>query len=195
MRIVIAALSGLVLASSPVAAQDKQSEPDKPLTERQVTATDVVATPMDDLNLRKKEIPQLLLTAQERPYDLTGLQRCSQIAAAVGELEAMLGDDIDVGVATGRTITPGSVAREAVRVFIPFNGLIREISGANGQERKLQTAIYAGTARRSFLKGVGQARGCRYPARSATNDVLIARDARLKPPRDAVQPAVSGKQR
>ena len=33
-------------------------------------------------------IPSLLIAAQENPYDMTGLSRCSQIAAAVGELDA-----------------------------------------------------------------------------------------------------------
>ena len=56
--------------------------------------------------------------------------------------------------------------------FIPFRGLIREISGANEQERKLQLAIYAGSTRRSFLKGVGYQRGCPWPARPATPAML-----------------------
>jgi hypothetical protein len=32
----------------------------------------------------------------------------------------------------------------------------------------MQAAIDAGIARRAFLKGYGQARGCRYPARAVT---------------------------
>lgn len=168
-------LAGITLASTPAMAAQDKPESDKPITERDLSATDVAATPLDDLNLRKQDIPLLLLTAQERPYDLTGLRGCPQISAAVADLNAMLGDDIDMPPAEKGGVSAGRVAREAVRVFIPFNGLIREISGANGQERKLQAAVYAGTARRSFLKGVGQARGCRYPARAVTQDVIVAR--------------------
>lgn len=176
-------LAGIALASTPaLAAQPDKSEPvktedaAKPLTDRDVSATDVVATPMSDLNLRKTDIPTLLLLAQDQPYDLSGLRRCPQIAAAVGDLDAVLGDDLDVPQDEKNGMSAGRVAQAAVGAFIPFRGLIREISGANGQDRKLQAAIYAGTARRSFLKGVGEARGCRYPARSATPAVIAARE-------------------
>lgn len=37
-------------------------------------------------------------------------------------------------------------------------------------ERAARHPIQAGLVRRAFLKGVGEERGCRYPARSATRD-------------------------
>lgn len=179
LRLHFLTLAAAVAAFLPAAAmaQDKPAEPAKPITERDVGAKDVALTPLSDLNLRKGEIPPLLIAAQERPYDLTGLSRCPALAAAVGELDAVLGEDLDVAQAKGQTLSAGRVAQSVARAFIPFNGVIREISGANNQERKIQTAIYAGTARRSFLKGVGQQRGCRYPARSATPQVIAAAQA------------------
>jgi len=165
-------------ASAPSSAQDAG----KPVTDRRVTAVDVAATPMSDLNIRKDEIPAKLLAAQAAPYDLAGLTRCSQIAAEVGELDAMLGDDIDLPTADrGRLggLSAGRVAQSALGSFIPFRGVIREVSGANEQERKMLVAIQAGVGRRAFLKGVGQARGCRYPARSATSSVLARRSAAM----------------
>jgi len=182
------AVAAAALAALPVAGQaqkkadadTKSEDPEKPITERDVGAKDVALTPLSDLNLRKGEIPPLLIAAQEDPYTLRGLTRCSQYAAAIGELDAVLGDDIDVAVAHGRTISPGRVAQSVAGSFIPFRGVIRELSGANAQERKIQAAIYAGTARRSFLKGVGQQRGCRYPARSATPQVIAAVQAQLE---------------
>ena len=154
-------------------------EPEKPLAEKDVTATDVAATPITDLNIRKDEIPALLIAAQEQPYSLAGLGRCSQIAAAVGEFDAVLGDDIDLPQGQTRRTSAGRVAKSVVGAFIPFRGVIREISGANKQERLFQAAIQAGVARRSFLKGVGTARGCRYPARAATAEVFAQRVADL----------------
>ncbi|NBW76296.1 MAG: hypothetical protein EBR34_10910 [Sphingomonadaceae bacterium] len=142
-------------------------EPDKPMTERSPSMGDAVATPASDLNLKKDTIPPLLLTAQDRPYTLVGLRRCPEIAAAVGELDAVLGPDIDLPAEARNGMTAGRVAQAAVGSFIPFRGLIREISGANEQERKIQAAVQAGMARRAYLKGVGEARGCRYPARAA----------------------------
>jgi len=55
-----------------------------------------------------------------------------------------------------------------VNSFIPFRGILREVSGASEHQRRIRAAIQAGLARRGFLKGVGETHGCKYPARSAT---------------------------
>ncbi len=167
-------LAALALPASAAISQ----EPGRPLTEREITAVDVAATPMSDLNLRKSDIPPLLIAAQDKPYDMTGLSRCSAIAAAVGELDAVLGEDIDMPRAAGQKMpSAGRLAQWAVGSFIPFRGAIREISGANEQERRMLVAINAGQARRAFLKGAGQARGCRYPASAAPPELVAARAA------------------
>lgn len=182
--VLLAAWTALLASPGVAAAQDK---PEKPVTQTEPDAVDVVTTPATDLNLRKNEIPALLVAAEQRPYVLRGLGSCSQLATAIGELDAVLGDDIDVPQAEGRRMSPGRVAQSVVGAFIPFRGVIREISGANSHDRALQAAILAGVARRSFLKGIGQARGCRYPARSATLEVYNQRIAALteghEPPR------------
>jgi hypothetical protein len=72
------------------------------------------------------------------------------------------------------------MAQSVVGSLMPFRGIVREISGANDQRRKVQAAIEAGYARRAFLKGVGQERGCRYPARSATREVWDRRVAEIE---------------
>lgn len=178
-------LSAVALATAPALAEPGDADqPDKPITQRDVTAKDVVATPATDLNLRKDEIPAILIAAEERPYVLRGLDTCRQLAAAIGELDAVLGEDVDVPQAEGRRTTPGRVAQSVVGSFIPFRGLIREVSGANSRDRALQAAILSGVARRSFLKGIGQGKGCRYPARSATLEVFNARMAALKEGRE-----------
>jgi hypothetical protein len=189
------AAAGLTLAAAPAFAQQRQSAPteadkapDKPITERDVGAKDVALTPLSDLNIKKGEIPQILLDAQDDPYDLTGLARCPQIAAEVGELNAVLGDDLDVAVAKRGSVSAGRAAQAALGSFIPFRGLIREVSGANAQDRKIQAAINAGSARRGFLKGVGQQRGCRYPARSATPAVIAQADADARAAENAKNP-------
>ncbi len=43
---------------------------------------------------------------------------------------------------------------------MPFRGWIRRLSGAERHARDVAAAIAAGTARRAFLKGVGQGRIC-----------------------------------
>lgn len=171
---IVAVLAGAALLA---AAPAHSREPDKPITDRDPDAVDVATTPVGDLNLRKDEIPPVLIAARQDPYSLSGLGRCRQIASAVEELDAILGDDVDIPQVGGKSIRPGKLAQWVVGSFIPFRGLIREISGANEQERQLQLAIQAGVARRSFLKGWGQAKACKYPARPATAQVLVARQA------------------
>ncbi|MGH6788021.1 MAG: hypothetical protein ACREBO_14435 [Novosphingobium sp.] len=169
--VLLLACPSLAAASAP--DESKPAEPDKPVTERSPSMGDAALTPASDLNLRKDEIPPLLIAAQSRPYDLTGLRRCPQISAAVSELDAMLGPDFDLPAGERDKITAGRVAQETVGAFIPFRGLIREISGANAHERRLQTAIIAGSARRAFLKGYGEAKGCKYPARSVSYMAVV----------------------
>jgi len=159
-------------ATTPATAPAKPAEPVKPVTQREPDAADVVATPITDLNMRKDEIPQVLLDAQLAPYSLRGLTRCNRIGAEVARLDTVLGDDIDIAQYEERRLSAGKVAQSVVGGLIPFRGLIRELSGANEHERRFQAAIYAGYMRRSFLKGIGQQRGCGWPARSATPEML-----------------------
>lgn len=59
MRFALALPMVMVLAAAPALADD----PPKPVTDTQVSAGDVAATPASDLNLKKDKIPDLLLTA------------------------------------------------------------------------------------------------------------------------------------
>ena len=163
-------LSGSALAQAPSSTPAPTTE--KPITQRDPSAVDVIATPATDLNLRKGEIPPILIQASTNPYGLSGMRRCGDLAAEVTRLDAVLGEDIDIAQTPSRKVSAGKVAQSVVGSFIPFRGLIRQISGASEQERRLQLAIYAGSARRSFLKGIGYQRGCAWPARSATPEML-----------------------
>lgn len=184
-RLILASLSVLAVSAAPAVAQSsgqqkQATQAPAPVVKRDVDAMDVATTPITDLNLRKDEIPQLLIDAQVRPYDLNGLTRCNQISAQIEQFDAMLGDDIDLPQSAGQRVSAGRVAQSVVGSLIPFRGIVREVSGANDQRRRFQLAIEAGIARRAFLKGVGQQRGCRYPARSATREVWEQRVAEIE---------------
>ena len=159
--------TGLCLVATSALAQG-QDKAKRPITDQNVSATDVAATPIDDLNLRKKNVPDVLIAAQDAPYSLRGMRTCAQFSRAITGLNVVLGDDIDVAQAKGQRVNTGLLAKSAIGSFIPFEGVIKEISGANAHERSVQSAIYAGSVRRAFLKGVGQTRGCPYPARAAS---------------------------
>lgn len=159
-----------------------------------VTAEDVASTPLSDLNLKKDEVPPILLSAREATYDLGGLRTCRAIGAEIVQLDAVLGPDIDVASDKTRDEkrgnAVGNVAKSVLTSFIPFGGVIREVSGAASRERQWQVTLYAGASRRAFLKGYGQARGCRYPARAATAAQAAALQAKAEAASD---PSAAGK--
>jgi hypothetical protein len=185
MRIVSIAALALALSAAPALAQTA-------VDPENVKAEDVVMSPLSDVNLKKKDIPAVLDAALAGPYDLSGIQSCAGFATAISDLDVVLGDDIDVAAEkTGDEKmgnSAGTIAKSVIGSFIPFRGVIRELSGANAQERGWQRAIYAGAVRRAFLKGMGQSKGCAYPARPATAEVLASLVAQRQASLDAKKP-------
>jgi hypothetical protein len=171
-RFAVAAVLACALAATPAFAQNDGGT--TPVTNREVGAKDVAQTPLKDLNLRKDPIPEVLLRAVDAPYSVDGLSKCSHYVAAVEELDAVLGIDFDVASPEDRRISAGRVAQSIVGSFIPFRGVVREVSGAAKHERDFQEAILHGMMRRAFLKGMGLKLGCEYPARPA-DDATRAR--------------------
>ena len=174
-HLTFASIGALALLSVPVFAQTA-------VAPANVKAQDVARSPLSDLNVRKKDVPVVLEAAMARPYDMGGIKSCKGLMTAIMDLDVALGDDIDV--ATGEKSdmenvgnSAGAIAKSVIGSFIPFRGVIREVSGANAQDRLWNKALYAGTARRAFLKGIGEQRGCAWPARSATPAVLAKRAA------------------
>ena len=202
MRVAIPfAIGAMILAVSPVVAQTVVD----PTNER---ADDVVLSPLDDVNLRKKAIPPVLLAAIDNPYSMAGLKSCASFSAAITSLDGSLGDDFDVVQDKTRDEKrgngAGSLAKAVIGGLIPFRGVIREVSGANGQQRNWDRALYAGSVRRAFLKGIGQTKGCAYPARPASEKIVAMltakRDAeaaakKVKPEVASASPAVTTKRR
>ena len=167
------ALSALTLAAPALGQTAVDPENTKP--------EDVVMSPLSDVNLHKKDVPAVLDAALADPYDLTGIKSCAGYTTAIQSLDAALGDDIDVARDKTRdekmSNSIGSIAKSVIGSFIPFRGIIREVSGANAQKQAWERALYAGSVRRAFLKGMGQSKGCAYPARPATPQVIAMLDA------------------
>ncbi|GGZ08190.1 hypothetical protein ACFSTD_08295 [Novosphingobium colocasiae] len=180
----IAAAAGTLLVMPAQARQDKpadakQEKAERPLTDGNPNLVDAAKTPLSDLNIDKKDIPPTLTNAIAEPYTLDGLKGCKKLSSAITELDGILGPDIEMPQEDREKLSSGRIAKWVVAKFIPFRGLIREISGANDQEVQLRTAVQAGMARRAFLKGVGEARGCKYPARPAPASMIAARKAEI----------------
>lgn len=131
--------------------------------------------PLDDLNLRRQQIPMVLLQAEANPYDQRGLNRCATIGAEIVRLDEALGPDTDEPPPQDGSYRSERAADAAARAtlnavrdtttdFIPGRSWIRRLSGAEQHSRHVQSAIQAGRMRRAFLKGMGMQRNCAPPA-------------------------------
>ena len=162
-----ALVAGLIV-STPAAAQ-------KVVTDDTVTVGDVAKSPLEDLNLAKDPIPPALQRALEEPYRDPGLNNCADIRNEIGDLDAVLGDDMDTDPHSDEHRTSvGRMAQNVLSSLIPYRGVIRSLSGANRHEREFKESIAAGMMRRAYLKGMGQAMGCPYPARPAPPEMIAA---------------------
>ena len=136
---------------------------------------DAVRTPFSDLNLVRKDIPEVLRVAHKEPYAIPKDPSCEGIAKEVTTLDAALGADLDTPASENNPSliergadalgdSAGGAIRGAVEGLIPYRSWIRRLSGADRYSREVVAAIAAGTVRRAYLKGIGQAQGCREPA-------------------------------
>jgi len=162
MSISIFVKSGLALALAAIALNPAYAQQEK---EKGVDVKDVASTPLEDIGVMGKDIPDVLQIAARDPYDYDGLTTCNAIVAEIASLDQVLGEDYDLAGETEAGINVNSAAKGVVGSLIPFRGIVREVSGAAGDQRKAQAAVTAGMVRRGYLKGLGQSRGCTYPAR------------------------------
>ena len=143
------------LAAAPLAAQ-VMPEPD---------AGEVAKTPLRDLNIDGRDIPEVLVAAERDPYATAGLDQCNAIVADIAALDGILGADYDIAEDRGGDrISEGRIGQSVVGSILPFRGILREVTGAAENDRRLRAAYTAGMVRRAFLKGWGLGRGCAYPA-------------------------------
>lgn len=142
---------------------------EEPVPESDVAVDEAVAkpawSPLAEVDLRGGEIPAVLEQALAMPYLRPEPTNCASLAAAIAELDAVLGEDFDKQSATAdQDSFAFYVLTSGIRGLIPYYGWIRRLSGADRQQRRALAAVSAGNARRGYLKGLGEARGCTPPA-------------------------------
>ena len=129
---------------------------------------DAALSPLEDLNIRRREIPTFL-TELGDPYTPIADQSCAGYAASIAELDAVLGADYDhpdVDLSSSDTFNERAkdVTLAGVNAgagfFIPGRGIIKEATGAGPRERYSRALYQRGVARRGFLKGSALAKGC-----------------------------------
>ena len=122
--------------------------------------------PLRDTKIEKQKIPEILQLAASAPYSSVGTKSCASIAGEIAKLNTALGADADATApqkGEGAAVAAAG-ARTVVNTLIPGLGLVRVITGADKAQRRVEAAVYAGSVRRGYLKGLGLAKGCRPPA-------------------------------
>jgi hypothetical protein len=130
----------------------------------------VAESPLRDMNVLRTKIPPILLQAIADPYERPTSKGCAQLIVLLQPLNDALGADLDApqpdrddlmgrGKSTAMDLMSGAASD-----VIPFRGWIRKLTGAERHDRLVQQAITAGAVRRSYLKGLGEAKGCNPPA-------------------------------
>jgi hypothetical protein len=185
--VVIGVLAGVAaLAARSVAAEPPPSSTAPPATEpapsprgeiqtpdRAGTAnlSSVAEAPLHDLNIVKQGIPPVLLSAVTNPYEKPNPLNCAEITRQVHILNVALGADFDepetpqkpsLTQKSGRVAM--ALAHGAAESLLPFYGYVRTLSGAQRHDQLIIAAITAGSVRRGYLKGLGEARRCERPA-------------------------------
>ena len=131
-------------------------------------ARQVVTQPLNDLNLSRTRLPEPLVRARQAPFASGLTWDCVALANEIALLTQHLGPRFSAAgsgepkaAATSQAEDAAwGAARGATGSLIPFRGIIRWLSGAEQEERKVEDAILAGYVRRAWLEGIGDERRC-----------------------------------
>jgi hypothetical protein len=156
----------LIGSSTSWGAQSAAQAPSSP----RAKAGEVVKQPLRDLNVMRDAIPEALRKAKAAPYAEPQEASCHAVRVEIYELDYALAEDLDAGKEEDDSFSKKvanetyNLARGAVSGLIPYRGILRRVTGAEKHAREINEALLAGAVRRSYLKGYGEALGCRYPA-------------------------------
>ncbi|WP_182988677.1 MULTISPECIES: hypothetical protein [unclassified Massilia] len=134
---------------------------------------DAAVTPLNDLNVVRADIPDVLEQAQKAPYVMPRDATCIVLSVEIRKLDEVLGADLDAPVSDTRpslmerasTLANEQAINAVQRTaqdLIPFRGWVRKLSGAERYSKKVAAAIAAGSVRRAFLKGVAASQVCQW---------------------------------
>lgn len=125
---------------------------------------EAVKQPIYSTNLIKKEIPENLRNLKV-VYQVP--KNCAEYWQELELLNAALGEDLTdrpSGKKDVYTLDLGQMLSDEVESNIPFNSLVKRLSGARKHEKKRLSAKLRGKARRSYLSGWADAMECQKEA-------------------------------
>ena len=126
-------------------------------------------TPLEDLGLRKREIPDNLKIVARDPY-ASPQAECTAIKDELTLLSIQLGEDpgavkpalsareeyVEEGTNMLQDTVVSLIRRQTD--IIPVRGVVRRLTGAGKHERKVNQALEAGKLRRAYLRGYADAK-------------------------------------
>jgi hypothetical protein len=185
-RLLAAGLAGPLLAAvAAAAAAQAEYPPPPPTTSGEATPPQPVqmpdragranvqnaaSAPLHDLNLTRTKIPPALRAAVADPYAPPRPLNCPTIAQGVADLDDTLGEDLDAPPPGEQTMAQKggalslSLMHTAAELLLPYSGFVRTLSGAEKHDQAVIRAVVAGSVRRGYLKGLGEAYRCYPPA-------------------------------
>ncbi len=142
---------------------------------------DAATAPLEDLNLKRKEIPDILVKVVEDPYYVPATLTCKTVRSELTALEPLIGPDIKakgVQVASNNSFIPDIPDLDSIEMpnvqklahdrlmseirsqtnILPFRSIIRRVTGAEKHKRNYDEAYQAGKLRRAYLKGLAQSK-------------------------------------
>ncbi len=172
LAVLLAVTPGAPSLSQQQAATTQQTEPQLVSPDKAGSAnmTNAAAAPLHDLNLVRQKIPPVLLQALADPYARPKPANCATIVADVQELKEALGGDFDEpdnpqspSLTTRRGVAL-TLMHGASEMLLPFAGFVKTLTGAQKHDQLVVEVITAASVRRGYLKGLGEAHGCPFPA-------------------------------
>ncbi|WP_290754853.1 hypothetical protein [Henriciella sp.] len=165
-------ITGLLAACASSTASTASTATSAAVSQTRAGFTEAALSPLEDLNLRKDEIPPVLADI-DNPYAVSQTLGCEDITSRLAELDAVLPPDWDAAherqedsslsdkaADTASDGVLGVVASEA-RGLIPYRGWVRRLSGANSHDKKVKAALERGNAQRTYLKAIGRMKSCK----------------------------------
>ena len=150
----------LVIFLSACASASKKAKSIKVGGVNKSSVLEAVKQPAYSANLIRKKVPESL-SKLEKSYEVPN--NCYSALKELSELDSALGPDlIDKAISKNNAfaVNVGQMLSKEVESSIPFNSVIKRLSGARKHEKAMLSAKVKGNARRSYLKGWLDAKGC-----------------------------------
>jgi hypothetical protein len=151
-----------------VGPQGQLQTPDRSGT---ANLTNAVEAPLHDLNIMREGIPPILIAAVADPYLPPAPLSCDVLIQDIAALDIALGADFnEAGTPQSPSLTRNNghialaLVQSGARLLLPYSGLVSTVTGARRHDQQIIEAITAGSVRRGYLKGLGEAYRCPPPA-------------------------------